>query len=61
MVELQIVILAVAGSSPVGHPTSLNPSRTGLRALLGSPGYLGVLSTHVLKGSTFDNRQYQVR
>ena len=27
MVELQIVILAVAGSSPVGHPTFPTPSR----------------------------------
>jgi hypothetical protein len=24
MVELQIVVLAVAGSSPVGHPSSFN-------------------------------------
>ncbi len=26
MVELQIVVLVVAGSSPVGHPTLLPPS-----------------------------------
>ncbi len=27
MVELQIVVLAVAGSSPVGHPTFFSPPR----------------------------------
>src|SRR3954465_10668887 len=31
MVELQIVILAVAGSSPVGHPGVISRRKTGCR------------------------------
>lgn len=34
MVELQIVILAVAGSSPVGHPTFLAAAKSACRATL---------------------------
>ena len=34
MVELQIVVLAVAGSSPVGHPTSFKSKNTLKSALI---------------------------
>lgn|GEM_PF-1722842 len=35
-VELQIVVLAVAGSSPVGHPIFLSGPKGGLADLIGS-------------------------
>ena len=41
MVELQIVILAVAGSSPVGHPT---PAECGARGGIPAANYAGVIN-----------------
>src|SRR5688500_14387712 len=44
MVELQIVVLAVEGSSPVGHPFCSARSHGSAHAAVGSPGYLGHLA-----------------